>query len=173
MNKHVQHISFRQCITFCEHRQLKGWPARFQPTEASSSVYSSHMKTQSVCCNSVTRPSASLHMTDFFCSCNEGMGIMQPFCRADGVFRSPEDQASGTSREWMLGIPRKNGGNGFLKETCPSNLVWQRVTFCKHAQMKGWPPRFQQQLKGWQTHVQLTVAKSSISTNVRWFAAVT
>ena len=74
---------------------------------------------------------------------------MQPFCRADGVFRSPEDQASGTSREWMLGIPRKNGGNGFLKETCPSNLVWQRVTCCKHAQIKGWPPRFQQQLLGW------------------------
>ena len=25
LNKHVEHISFPQCITFCEHRQLKGW----------------------------------------------------------------------------------------------------------------------------------------------------
>ena len=24
-NKHVEQISFRQCVTFCEHRQLKGW----------------------------------------------------------------------------------------------------------------------------------------------------
>ena len=23
LNKHVEHISFRQCVTFCEHRQLK------------------------------------------------------------------------------------------------------------------------------------------------------
>ena len=27
LNKHVALISFRQCITFCEHWQLKGWPA--------------------------------------------------------------------------------------------------------------------------------------------------
>ena len=33
-NKHVQQISFRQCVTFCEHRQLKGWQPHFQPTEA-------------------------------------------------------------------------------------------------------------------------------------------
>ena len=25
LNKHVQHISFRQCVTFWEHRQPKGW----------------------------------------------------------------------------------------------------------------------------------------------------
>ena len=28
--------------------------------------------------------------------------------------------ASGS--EWMLGIPKRNGGNGFLKQTCPTNL---------------------------------------------------
>ena len=25
IDKHVEQISFRQCITFCEHGQLKGW----------------------------------------------------------------------------------------------------------------------------------------------------
>ena len=77
--------------------------------------------------------------------------MIRPYCRADGAFRSQEAQASGTSREWMLGIPKKNGGNGFLKQTCLSNLVLQCVAFCKHAQLKGrWP------------HFQLTVAKNSI-----------
>ena len=38
LNKHVQQISFRQCVTFWEHPQLKGWPPRFQPTEAKCSI---------------------------------------------------------------------------------------------------------------------------------------
>ena len=51
----------------------------------------------------------------FFSSCNEEMGMMQPYCRADGAYcRSQEPQASG--REWMLGIPKRNGGNGFLRQ---------------------------------------------------------
>jgi len=35
---HVEQISFRQCVTFCEHGQLKGWQQHFQPTEAKSSI---------------------------------------------------------------------------------------------------------------------------------------
>ena len=31
-------ISFRQCITFNEHRQLKGWQPHFQPSVANSSI---------------------------------------------------------------------------------------------------------------------------------------
>ena len=38
LNKHVEHLSFRQCITFCEHRQLKGWQPRFQTTVAKISI---------------------------------------------------------------------------------------------------------------------------------------
>ena len=34
LNKHVEKNSFRQRITFCEHRHLKGWQPRFQPTVA-------------------------------------------------------------------------------------------------------------------------------------------
>ena len=36
LNKHVQQISFRQRIRFCQHRQLKGWKPRFQPAGAKS-----------------------------------------------------------------------------------------------------------------------------------------
>ena len=38
LNKHVEQISFRQCVTFCEHGQLKGWQPHFQPTVAKSSI---------------------------------------------------------------------------------------------------------------------------------------
>ena len=95
--------------------------------------------------------------------CNHNAGLMER-----SALRKPKLLIG-----WMLGIPRKNGWNGFLKQTCPSNLVLHCVAFCKHAQLKGWPPRFQQQLKGWQTHVQLTVSNSSISAIARGFAAVT
>ena len=38
---------------------------------------------------------------------------MQPSCRADGA-------CCGSQGEWMLGIPKRNGENGFLWHTCPS-----------------------------------------------------
>ena len=41
LNEHVEQISFRQCGTFCEHRQLKGWQPHFQPTVAKSSIWTS------------------------------------------------------------------------------------------------------------------------------------
>ena len=37
-NKHIEQISFRQCITFCEHGQLKGCPPHFQPSVAKNSI---------------------------------------------------------------------------------------------------------------------------------------
>ena len=37
-DKHVEQISFRQCLTFCEHGQLKGWQQHFQLTEAKNSI---------------------------------------------------------------------------------------------------------------------------------------
>ena len=43
LNKHVEQISFRQCLTFCEHRQLKGWQPRFQITVAKSSIWTMTM----------------------------------------------------------------------------------------------------------------------------------
>ena len=38
LNKHVEQFFFRQCVTFCEHGQLKGWQPHFQPTIAKSSI---------------------------------------------------------------------------------------------------------------------------------------
>ena len=41
LDKHVHHaeqISFRQCVTFCEHGQLKFWRQHFQATEAKISI---------------------------------------------------------------------------------------------------------------------------------------
>ena len=40
LDRHVEQISFRhfrQCVTFCKHRQLKGCQHHFQPTVAKSS----------------------------------------------------------------------------------------------------------------------------------------
>ena len=138
LDKHVQHISFRQYITFCKHRQLKGWQPHVQLTVAKISISKcsllcsglrAQLTAQSLNCNSsldhnsVTTPSASLHMTGFFCSCNEGMAwcnhdLMQ---RWRNVCGSQEAQVSG--REWMLGIPQMNSGNGFLRQTCPTHLL--------------------------------------------------
>ena len=38
LNKYVEQISFRQCVTFSEHRQLKGWQPHFQPSVAKNSI---------------------------------------------------------------------------------------------------------------------------------------
>ena len=83
LNKHVEHISFRQCVTFCEHRQLKGWQPHVQLTVAEISistieplVCSSHkaqLRAQSLHCivtnlvdhHSMTKPSVSVHGTGF------------------------------------------------------------------------------------------------------------
>ena len=40
LDKHVKQISFRKCITFREHGQLKGWQPHFQPTDAKVSILS-------------------------------------------------------------------------------------------------------------------------------------
>ena len=146
--------AMRHILRTSEHRQLKGWQPHFQPTEAKSLVCSSHTGAQSV--SGILKQ--ILHATTpwptrlllcmrlvFFCSCKAGMGMIRPYCRAGGAFRSQEAQASGTSREWMLLIPRKNGGNGFLEQTCTTQQISVRqcITFCKHGQLKGWPPRLQ------------------------------
>ena len=110
--------------------------------------------------NSVTKPSASLHNTIFFCSCNEGMGMMQPF-NAEMAERTAALRNLKLLIGWMLGIP-KNSGNGFLKKHVEHISFRQCVTFCEHRQLKGWQP-----------HFQLTVAKNSISAIVYWFAAIT
>ena len=38
IDKHVEQISFRQCLTVSEHGQLKGWTPDFEPTVAKNSI---------------------------------------------------------------------------------------------------------------------------------------
>ena len=46
---------------------------------------------------------------------------MQPKCRTGGTYcGSGEPEASG--QKWMLGIPRRNSGNRFLKQACRTKL---------------------------------------------------
>ena len=174
LNKHVQQISFRQCVTVCEHRQLKGWQPHIQLTRSSISALvrwlaavSQHNWQHNHCIvtilwdhNSVTKPSASLHMTGFFCSCNEGMGMMQPWFNAEMAERTRLSKSSSfcqgvdawnSHKEWWEWIP----------EHVQNISVRQCITFCEHRQLKGWKP-----------HFKLTVAKISISTIAHWFAAV-
>ena len=66
---------------------------------------------------------------------------MQPKCRAGGTYCCSQEPASG--REWMLGIPERNGGNGFLTQTCRANLFSALSEIFKGGQLKGWQPHFQ------------------------------
>ena len=132
--------AMRHILRTSEHRQLKGWQPHFQPTEAKSLVCSSHTGAQSVSGISKQILHATTPLPTRLLLCMR----LVFFC-SGGAFRSQEAQASGTSREWMLLIPRKNGGNGFLEQTCTTQQISFRqcITFCKHGQLKGWPPRLQ------------------------------
>ena len=86
--------------------------------------------------------------------------IVQAWCRAVGACYRSQEPASG--REWMIEIPKRMAGIDALNKHVEQISFRQCVTFCEHRQLKGWQP-----------HFQPTVAKSSISTIVHWFAAVT
>ena len=47
--------------------------------------------------------------------------MMQAKCRTGGAYCRSQEPASG--RDWMLGIPKWNGRNGYLKQTCRANLL--------------------------------------------------
>ena len=58
----------------------------------------------------------------FFCSCNEGMSMIQPWFNAEMAERT---RLSGSSSFWQ-GVDawnsQRNSGNGFLKQTCGTYL---------------------------------------------------
>ena len=58
----------------------------------------------------------------FFCSCNEGMGMMQPQRNGElaNVLLLSGTQASG--REWRLRFHKRIKRHGFLRQTCRTNL---------------------------------------------------
>ena len=114
LNKHVQQISFRQCVFIlptsasCKAGSPTSNPLllKAQSRQLLIGLQQSHSTNESTITafvtnrgdrNSMTKPSAFLHKTGFSCSCNEGMGRMQPQCKP-----------------FKLYIPKTNGGNGFL-----------------------------------------------------------
>ena len=129
MSHQVGSISFREWVTFCEHGQLKGWQPHFQPTAAKSLVCSSHiaqLRAQSLHCNKSWRP----QLRDQFLCLSAWDRFFPQLQRRDwhdvakmqrwwNVLQLSKP-ASGS--EWMLEIPKRNGGNGFLKQTCRTNL---------------------------------------------------
>ena len=60
--------------------------------------------------NSVTKPSPFLHEAGLPLQLQQNLGMMQK-SRAGGA-------CCGSQGEWMLRIPKRNGGNGFLRQTC-------------------------------------------------------
>ena len=165
-NKHFEQISFRQCITFCKHRQLKGWQPHFQPTVAKSSISTSvrwfaavsqhnwehnhniskHLGDH----NCVTKRFASLHETGaFFWSCNEGMGMMQAYCRIGGAYCPSQGTSSFWSgvdawhfpKEWQEWTPETNTSNHVEHVS-----FRQCITFKEHRQLKAGSPASKQPL---------------------------
>ena len=167
LDKHVEQISFRQCVTFCEHRQLKGWQPRVQPTVAKSSISTtvhggeqSHSTTESTITALLKHflatttpwpnPLLLCMMTGlFFCSCNEGMGMMQAWFNAE-IGRAYAS-LSGTwsfwsgvdawhfPQEWQEWTP----WNKHVRIMPRKSHFRQCITFREHRQLKGWQPRFQ------------------------------
>ena len=72
-------------------------------------------RSQSISCS--PRPNLGYHNSIF---CKHDATIMQSWW---SVLPLSESSSFWYSREWMLGIPKKNGGNGFLKQTCRTNLL--------------------------------------------------
>ena len=84
---------------------------------------------------------------------------MQPKCRAGTSALKNVKLLVGTA---CCKLPKGITGMDSLNKHVEQVSFRQFVTFCVHLQLKGWQP-----------HFQPTVAKSSISRIVHWFAAVT
>ena len=113
--------------------------------------------------NSVTKPSASLHNTIFFCICNEGKGMMQPWFNAEMAERTPLRKLKllvGSvglefQEEWREWISETN-----MYNTSPFGCA---SPFANIGNWKAGRPASNNSWKAGR-HVQLTVAKSSIMT---------
>ena len=59
----------------------------------------------------------------FFCSCKEGMGMMQPRRNAELANVLPLSGTQASGREWRQRFHKRIKRHGFLKKTCRTNLL--------------------------------------------------
>ena len=180
LNKHVEQISFRQCLTCFEHRQLKGWQPHFQPTVAKSLinlnncslVCSSHIaqvRAQSLHCNKSWRKqlrdkTLCFSACDWFFFAAATKGWAWCCQNAELVERTATPRnllLAGSDGSGCFEFHKRMAGMDSLNKHVEHISFRQYLTFCVHRQLKGWQP-----------HCQPTVAKNSISTIAHWFAAV-
>ena len=176
LDKHVEQISFQQFVTFREHGQLKGW----QPVAKSS--ISTHFNSRHGKWEKKTHCSLQYSLTNLgdhdtdqtYASLHEPQirNLQQRdgnFCKhnarndAELVERTAALKNLLLAGSGCLEFPQRIGGMDSLNKHVQQISIRQCVTFCEHRQLKGWQPHFNQP----------SVAKSSISTIVHWFAAVT
>ena len=153
LNKHVEQISFRQYMTFCEHRQLKGWQPHFQPTVDESSISTTvhcfvAFATWKHGANSCKMPQQmALEITNhkvetslwraWVAWIKQGQQIWVQKIYGERSFEiitdsiwsilihssniDPDNRAGLWLHELNV-FATKNSGNGFLKQTCRTNL---------------------------------------------------
>ena len=132
LDKHVEQISFGQWVTFFEHGSWKAGSPTWNPLRLKSQsrqvfvgFQQSHTTIVTILDTTTAWPNPLLLMTHvFFLQMQRRDGhdatIMQSWWSV--LYRgSREPQASG--KEGMFGIPKRNGGNGFLRQTCRTNLL--------------------------------------------------
>ena len=158
LNKHVEQISFRQCVAFWEHRQLKGWQPHLRPTVAKSSLETTvhwfaavtwHNWEHNHCIetnlgghNSVTKPLLLCMRLVFHATATKGWA----WCNHNA--ERLERAAALRNLKLLVGIGCWEFTKGMAGREQVSFPQWVRV--CKHWQLKGW--RHMAQLRAQSLH---------------------
>ena len=110
-----QQISFRQCITFCKHRQLKGWQPRFQLREAATIFH--RLPAVAYIVYICTKQPRILLSKSWI----PQLYLLQAWCNHHAELMERAAALRNLGREWMLWIPKRNGRDRFLRQTCRIN----------------------------------------------------
>ena len=149
-------------ITFCEHGQLKGWQPHFPPTVVKSSISktihcfavvtwnhrrSEYSSTSPGDHNSVTKPSASLHVTGFFLQLQRKDGhdatIMQSwYSQEPRCLEFPEMDSTTMSKKSLFGSASHFANMGSLKAGSSASNPLLPKAHCKSRSGK-WENTFQ------------------------------
>ena len=128
-------LSFRQCITFREHRRLKGWQPHFQPNVSKSSIstivhsfaaVTQHNWEHNQC---IVTNLGDHNSATTLLPCMRQVFFLQ-LQRRDGhdatIMQTWWNVLRLSKTCFWLGVdawnPKRNSGNGFLRQTCQTNL---------------------------------------------------